>query len=101
MAKVSLIERNKKRKMLSKKFSSLRERLKKEIYKKDLALDVRLKLIFKLAELPRNSSRVRVRNLCAVTGRPRGFYRKLGLSRNIFREYAAQGILPGIVKASW
>ncbi len=101
MAKVSLIERNKKRIILAKKFSSVRARLKNEIYKRDLDLDQRLKFVFRLAALPRNSSKVRVRNLCAVTGRPRGFYRTLGLSRNVFREYAAQGILPGIIKASW
>ena len=69
--------------------------------KKDLPLEERFDLVVKLAKLPRNSAQNRVRNRCALTGRPRGYHRKMGISRNMLRELAAQGLLPGVIKASW
>lgn len=101
MAKVSSIERNDKRKRLVKSLASKRKELKSKIYTKDLPIDERFNLVIELAKLPRNSAKTRVRNRCALTGRPRGYYRKVGLSRNMIRELAGKGMLPGIVKASW
>ena len=80
---------------------SKRVQLKESIYKKDLPLEERFSLVMKLAKLPRNSAQTRVRNRCALTGRPRGYHRRMGLSRNMLRELAAQGLLPGVIKASW
>jgi len=101
MAKIGSIERNNKRNRLAKSLASKREKLKLEIYSKDLPIDERFNLVLKLAKLPRNSAKNRVRNRCALTGRPRGYYRKVGLSRNMIRELAGKGMLPGVVKASW
>lgn len=101
MAKLGSIQRNDKRKRLVKSFSNKRKSLKTEIMKKDLPLEERFSLVVKLAKLPRNSAQNRVRNRCALTGRPRGYHRKMGISRNMLRELAAQGMLPGVIKASW
>jgi len=101
MAKIGSIERNDKRKRLVKSLASKRKELKLKIYSKDLTIDERFNLVLKLAKLPRNSAKNRVRNRCALTGRPRGYYRKVGLSRNMIRELAGKGMLPGVVKASW
>lgn len=101
MAKVSSIQRNDKRKKLVKSLASKRGELKSQIYSKDLPIEERFNLVLKLAKLPRNSAKTRVRNRCALTGRPRGYYGKMGLSRNMIRELAGKGMLPGIVKASW
>ncbi len=101
MAKTGSINRNNKRKKLAKSLAPKRAKLKAQIYKKDLPLEERFNLVMKLASLPRNSAKTRVRNRCAVTGRPRGYCSKMGLSRNLVRELAAKGMLPGIVKASW
>ena len=101
MAKTGSIQRNDKRKKLVKSLEAKRNKLSSEIYKKDLPLEERFELVMKLAKLPRNSARTRVRNRCALTGRPRGYHRKMGLSRNMLRELAAKGQLPGVVKASW
>ncbi|NRB10479.1 MAG: 30S ribosomal protein S14 [Rickettsiaceae bacterium] len=101
MAKIGSIQRNNKRKRMAKSFAKKRAKIKSEIYDKKLPLEDRFALVVKLAKLPRNSSKSRVRNRCAMTGRPRGYYRKIGLSRNMLRELAAQGLLPGMVKASW
>jgi small subunit ribosomal protein S14 len=101
MAKIGSIERNDKRKRLVKSLASKRKELKEHIYSKDLPIDERFNLVLKLAKLPRNSAKTRVRNRCALTGRPRGYYRKVGLSRNMIRDLAGKGMLPGVVKASW
>jgi len=101
MAKIGFIQRNNKRKKLVKSLSNKRKMLKSEIMKKDLSLEERFYLVVKLAKLPRNSAQNRVRNRCALTGRPRGYNRKMGVSRNILRKLAAQGLLPGVIKASW
>ncbi len=101
MAKKGSIQRNNKRKAAAIRLKTKRSQMKKNIYKKDLPLEVRFGLIIKLAKLPRNSAQTRVRNRCALTGRPRGYHRKMGLSRNMIRDLAAQGLLPGVVKASW
>lgn len=101
MAKKSSIEKNKKRIKLAAQLKAKRTALKEQIYKKDLALDERFALVMKLAELPRNSAKNRVRNRCALTGRPRGFYKKFKLSRNMLRELAGSGELPGVIKSSW
>ena len=101
MAKIGSRQRNEKRKRLVKSFSNKRKALKSAVMKKDLHLEERFDLVVKLAKLPRNSAQNRVRNRCALTGRPRGYHRKMGISRNMLRELAAQGLLPGVIKASW
>jgi small subunit ribosomal protein S14 len=101
MAKKGSIQRNNKRKTAAARLKSKRVQLKESIYKKDLPLEERFSLVMKLAKLPRNSAQTRVRNRCDLTGRPRGYHRRMGLSRNMLRELAAQGLLPGVIKASW
>ena len=101
MARKASIENNNKRQRMSKSLEATRQKLKEQIYKKDLPMEERFALVMKLAQLPRNSAKNRVRNRCALTGRPRGHYRKLGLSRNMFRDLAGKGMLPGFVKSSW
>lgn len=101
MAKVSSIDKNKKR--TARAFNSIKKRsmLKDVIYSKDLPMEERFAAVQKLSKLPRNTSLVRVRRRCAVTGRPRGNYRFFGLCRNMLRELAASGKLPGVIKSSW
>ena len=101
MAKLSSIQKNLHREDLVKKFKDRRSNLKLKIMKKDLTIEERLKLQSKLNELPRNSSHVRIRNRCKLTGRTRGTYRKFGLSRIKLRELSMSGSLPGVVKSSW
>jgi len=101
MAKTSSIQRNLKRIKLEKKFSKKRRELKKIIKNRKLPLDERFKAQLKLAKLPRNSARNRIRNRCEITGRPHGVYRKLKISRIALRELASQGKIPGMVKSSW
>ena len=101
MAKQSSIQKNLNRKNIVKKFNNKRQSLKKEIMKKDLSIEERFKLQSKLNELPRNSSKIRVRNRCKLTGRTRGVYRKFGLSRIKIRELSMSGALPGVAKSSW
>ncbi len=101
MAKKSSVERNSKRRRMAAKFGSRRERLKEIASDRDLPAEDRFAARLKLAELPRNSSTVRIRNRCEVTGRPRGFYRKLKMSRISLRELASQGLIPGMIKSSW
>lgn len=101
MAKVGSVQRNDKRKRLVKSLKAKREALGGQIHQKDLPLEERFELVMKLAKLPRNSAKNRVRNRCALTGRPRGYHRKMGISRNMLRTLAAQGQLPGVIKASW
>ena len=101
MAKQSSIQKNLNRINIVKKFNEKRQSLKKQIMKKDLSIEERFKIQSKLNELPRNSSKIRVRNRCKLTGRTRGFYRKFGLSRIKIRELSMSGALPGVVKSSW
>ncbi|MCP5361911.1 MAG: 30S ribosomal protein S14 [Hyphomicrobiales bacterium] len=101
MAKTSAIEKNKQREKKSKQQRNKRESLKAIIYNRNLPLDERFDAVLKLAALPRNSSRTRVRNRCELTGRPRGYYRKLSMSRIALRELASNGKIPGMTKSSW
>ena len=101
MAKQSSIQKNLRRKLMVKKYQQKRLNLKKKIKNKNLILEERIKFQSKLNDLPRDSSRVRVRNRCEITGRSRGVYRKFGLSRIKFRELSMSGDLPGVTKASW
>ena len=101
MAKQSSIQKNLRRKLMVKKYQQKRLSLKKKIKNKNLGLEERIKLQSKLNDLPRDSSMVRVRNRCLITGRARGVYRKFGISRIKVRELSLSGALPGIIKASW
>jgi len=101
MAKKSAIEKNLKRRKLSSQYASKREALKALVKDKSASLEDRFNAQLKLAELPRNSSPVRVRNRCEVSGRPRGYYRKLKLSRVALRQLGSHGQVPGMVKSSW
>lgn len=101
MAKKSAIERNKKRARLARKYAARRERLKAQAMDENLPLEERFRARLKLAELPRNAAPSRVRNRCEVTGRPRGYYRKLRMSRIALRELGSEGKIPGLVKSSW
>ena len=101
MAKRSAIERNKKRRRLVAKNAARRAAMKEVARNRELAPEERFAAYLKLAKLPRNSSPVRVRNRCELTGRPRGYYRKLRISRIGLRELASAGQIPGMVKSSW
>tara|TARA_Y100001970_G_C14250149_1_gene871210 strand:+ start:2209 stop:2514 length:306 start_codon:yes stop_codon:yes gene_type:complete len=101
MAKTSAIQRNLKRIKMAKKFSNKRDKLKKIIKNKKLPLDERFKAQLKLAKIPRNSAKNRIRNRCEITGRPHGVYRKLKISRIALRELASSGKIPGMTKSSW
>jgi small subunit ribosomal protein S14 len=101
MAKVSSVENNKRRLRMIKGKETSRNALKTVISGKGTDFEQRLAAVHKLAKLPRNSSAVRYRNRCELTGRPRGFYRKFKMSRISLREFASAGLLPGVTKASW
>ena len=101
MAKTSAIQRNLKRIRLNKKFQKKRDALKKIIRNKKLPLDERFAAQLKLTKLPKNSSRIRIRNRCEITGRPHGVYRKLRISRIALRDLASKGKIPGMTKSSW
>ena len=101
MAKLSAINKNNKRIKLSDKFFKKRQALKKIIMDKKLTLEERFKAQQKLSRLPRNSSKIRVRNRCQITGRPHGVYRKLKISRIALRQLGLEGKIPGMVKSSW
>ncbi|GJL95236.1 MAG: 30S ribosomal protein S14 [Hyphococcus sp.] len=101
MAKKSMVERDLKRRRMAKKFESKRTRLKEMLYDKEKPAEDRFIAALKLAELPRNSSKTRIRNRCLVTGRPRGYYRKLKMSRIALRQLGSAGLIPGLVKSSW
>lgn len=100
MAKKSMIERDRKRFVLVTKYASKRTSLKAAIQAAE-SMEEKLQLHRKLQQLPRNSAPVRLHNRCSITGRPRGFFRDFGLSRHVLREYASQGLLPGVTKSSW
>lgn len=101
MARVAKLASNAKRKEMYEKTASLRAELKKKIRNVNLPEDDRFEAQMKLQGLPRNSSPVRFRNRCELTGRPRGFYRKFRISRISLRELANQGMIPGVTKSSW
>lgn len=101
MAKVSMINREKRRTKLVKKYAKKRAELKALISNPDIDYEQRQEAMFALQKLPRDSSPARQRNRCAISGRPRGFYRKFGLGRNMLREAAMRGDVPGLKKASW
>ncbi len=101
MAKKSAIQRNLKRKRLIEKYADKRAALKKVLANPGTSDTEFFEAQRKLAKLPRNSSPTRMCNRCAITGRPRGFLRKFGVSRITFRELASQGLIPGVTKSSW
>lgn len=101
MAKLSLINREVKRVKLAQKFAKKREALTAIINDQSKSEDERYAARLKLQQLPRNSNPTRQRNRCAITGRPRGVFRKFGLGRNKIRELAMRGEIPGVVKVSW
>jgi small subunit ribosomal protein S14 len=101
MAKTSAVEKNRKRIRLVKKFSAKRARLKAIANDRNLPAEERFLARLKMAELPRNSAPVRVRNRCEITGRPRAYYRKFRISRIALRDLASNGQIPGMVKSSW
>ena len=101
MAKKSAVEKNKRRAKLADQYASRRAELKAIIMDKSKPMEERFRAQLKLAEMPRNAARVRVRNRCEVTGRPRAYYRKLKMSRIALRELGSLGQIPGILKSSW
>jgi len=101
MAKTSSIQKNLKRIKMAKKFEKKRGDLKKIIKNKKLPLEERFAAQLKLAKIPRNSAKIRIRNRCEITGRPHGVYRKLKISRIALRELSLQGKIPGMTKSSW
>ena len=101
MAKKSAFNRNQHVKQLVKQYATKRDALKTIANDEKLPLEERFEARLKLAELPRNSSKTRIRNRCEVTGRPRAYYRKLQMSRIALRELGSAGLIPGLVKSSW
>ena len=101
MAKVSMINREKRRTKLVSKYVKKRAKLKAIVADPEVGFEEKQQAMFALQKLPRDSSPVRQRNRCEITGRPRGFYRKFGLSRNKLREATMRGDVPGLRKASW
>ena len=101
MAKTSSIEKNKRRERLSKAHAPRRNALKAVIMDKTLSAEERFAAQLKLAEMPRNGAKVRIRNRCEVSGRSRAVYRRFKLSRIILRDMASQGLVPGVTKSSW
>ena len=101
MAKVSMVERQKKRELLVAKYAEKRSKLKEIAKDESLPMEERFKARLKLAKLPRNSAPTRLRSRCQITGRPRSYYRKLKMSRIALRDLASHGEIPGMVKSSW
>ena len=101
MAKTSSVEKNNRRRKLAAQYAAKRTALKDVIMDQSNPLEERFRAQLKLAALPRNSAKVRIRNRCEVTGRPRAVYRKLNMSRIALRELGNSGIIPGLVKSSW
>jgi small subunit ribosomal protein S14 len=101
MAKKSSVEKNGRRRALVARHASKRMGLKKIVMDKEKAPEERFEATLELARMPRNGARVRIRNRCILTGRPRGYYRKFGLSRIALRDLASAGQIPGCVKSSW
>ena len=101
MAKTSAVEKNKRRRNTVANQAAKRAALKAIIMNQALPIEERFKASIKLASLPRDGSKTRIRNRCEVSGRPRGYYRKFDLCRNMLRDKASKGELPGVVKSSW
>ena len=101
MAKKSAMEKNKRRRRMAEQHAARRAALKQVIMDKSTPIEERFRAQLKLAEMPRNGARVRIRNRCEITGRPRGYYRKLKMSRIALRELGTLGQVPGVVKSSW
>jgi small subunit ribosomal protein S14 len=101
MAKTSTVERDKKRRRMGKSAAAKRAKLKAVIMDRKTTAEERFAAVLKLAQVPRNSARVRQRNRCELTGRPRAVYRKFKMARNKLRELASKGQIPGMVKSSW
>ena len=101
MAKKSAVEKNNRRKRIVERRGARREALKTTIKDKSLPMEDRFQAVMKLSKEPRNSSKIRIRNRCEVSGRPRGYDRKLRMSRIALRDLASMGQVPGVVKSSW
>ena len=101
MAKTSSVEKNNRRRKLAAQYAAKRKALKDVIMDQSNPLEERFRAQLKLAALPRNAAKIRIRNRCEVTGRPRAVYRKLGMSRIALRELGNSGVIPGLVKSSW
>jgi small subunit ribosomal protein S14 len=101
MAKTSIKERDLKRRRMAKRYDARREKLKAILRDRGKPAEERFEAALKLAEIPRNASKTRIRNRCQVTGRPRGYYRKLKMSRIALRQLGSEGQIPGLIKASW
>ena len=101
MAKKSAVENNKRKMRLVKQYAGRRARLQAIADDESVSMEERFEARLKLAQLPRNSAPIRVRNRCEVTGRPRAYYRKLKMSRIALRELGSKGLVPGLVKSSW
>ncbi len=101
MAKTSMVNRERKRERMVEKYAVKRAALKRIIKDMSLTAQERKEARIKLNKMPRDSSPSRLRNRCSLTGRPNGYYRKFGLGRNMLREAAMRGDIPGLVKASW
>jgi small subunit ribosomal protein S14 len=101
MAKKSSVNKNERRRKLVKQYAARRAALKQTASDQTVSIEERFQAQIKLAALPRNSAKVRIRNRCDVTGRPRGVYRKFQMSRIALREMGSQGLIPGLVKSSW
>lgn len=100
MSKKSVIARNEKRKNICLEYFSVRKNLITKI-KKSKTIEEKMILLEEFEKIPRDSSKTRIRNRCAITGRPRGYFRYFGLCRNAFRDFAHKGFIPGIIKSSW
>jgi small subunit ribosomal protein S14 len=101
MAKTSSVENNNRRRRLVARDAAKRKALKAIIMDQSKPLEERFRAQLKLSAMPRNGSKIRIRNRCEVTGRPRAYYRKLGMSRVALRELGNRGVIPGLVKSSW
>ncbi len=101
MAKKAMTEKNERRKRMAKRYAAKRDRLKKIVMNRETSMEERFEAQMKLAKLPRNSAKIRYRNRCGLSGRPRGTYRKFRLSRIALRELGNFGQIPGLIKSSW
>ncbi len=101
MARLAKIVNNEKKKKLVSKYKAVRAELRAKVIDESLTDEERYEAVVKLQKLPRNSAENRVRNRCEISGRPRGYYRKFGLSRIALRELGLRGLIPGITKSSW
>jgi small subunit ribosomal protein S14 len=101
MAKKGMVEKNNRRQKLTKQFAGKRGALKAVVMNKDLPIEERFAATLKLAEMPRNGAKIRIRNRCEVSGRSRAVYRKFKMSRIALRELGNKGLVPGLVKSSW